>query len=137
MQARGKVSDFFVEQPVDQGVNIFVARQAARASGDAPTDAIQAGAHATRLGGREHARPNERCGPRLRQPDVMRPEAMVDVDGAIDCLERWVRAAREASAPELMGALAARSAAGGPSGPRAHSALRRRPDGRASAPRSA
>ncbi len=98
----GHGADFFVQQPLDERVYVLVWRAHGCPVGEALGDAVEAVLELRLLGGRHNADPAERVHPRLARDDVLRPEAMMDGEAAVQRVERFARSQREAPAPHLM-----------------------------------
>ena len=104
MELGGHGAGLLVQQPVDHCVDVFVGRDWLRAVGDAQGHAIEPAAQCLRLVHGEDASLAECQRPGPRESHVVRPEAEVGADGAVDGVEQRRGAAGESTAPELMGA---------------------------------
>jgi hypothetical protein len=96
------VTDLRVQEPVDHRVYVFIGRERTFAGREPCRHTIQTGFDATALLERENACVPQRDSPRLGQPDVERPEAVVRPDRTIDGFERRGGAPAEPTTPELV-----------------------------------
>ncbi len=102
MQLGRDVADLGVQQPIDERVHVLVGRLRRLARFDSRGDGIQAALDRLALFERQHAGAPERYRPRLREPDIVRPEAEIDADGAVDLLEQRAGPGGKPPTPELV-----------------------------------
>jgi len=95
-------ADFLVEQPLDEGVHVFVGRANGSAVREAIGDAVEPALELGFLRRRHDADAAEGVHPRFAREDVLRPEAMIDGEAAVQRVERFARTQREAPTPHLM-----------------------------------
>jgi len=103
IQLPGDRSDLFVEQPLDQGVDILVRCVHRRALAQPPGDALESPMQRGDLVIGEHAGAAEPGGPGLGDPDVLRPHALIDRQAAVQPVEGVRRGVREPPAPHVVG----------------------------------
>ncbi len=102
MELGRDVADLVVEQPVDERVHVLVRGNRRGAGAEADGHRIEPALELAALLEREDAGVPERDGPGLGELDVERPEAEIDVDGAVERVEFGRGIAGEAAAPELV-----------------------------------
>ena len=95
-------ADLFVQQPLDQRVDVFVRGAHGGAVGEPLGDAVEPLEQRGLLGGGEHAHAAQRVDPRLARRDVLGPQPVVHGQAAVQRLQRLARAEGEAPTPHLV-----------------------------------
>jgi len=83
VQLAGNRTHLGVEQPLDEGVHVFVRRADGGSIGELVGNAIEAREQLRLFRGRHHTRAAQRVHPRFASEDVLWPEAMIDGKGAV------------------------------------------------------
>ncbi len=100
--ARGG-ADFFVEQALDERMDVFIRGAGRGAVGEAFGDAVEAVEQLGFFFGRQHADTAEGVNPRLAGRDVLRPQPVIHRETAVQGVERFGGTERKAAAPHLIG----------------------------------
>jgi len=102
VQLAGETTHLVVEQALHESVHVFVWGADRGAVGELIRYAIETAKQLRFFMGSDNSSPAERVHPRLARGDVLRPEAMIDGEAAIQRVERLARPESEASAPHLV-----------------------------------
>ena len=96
-------TDLFIEQPLDQRVDILVGRTGRGAVRQTLGHAIQPVQELQLFRRRQYADPTQGVHPRLAGGHVLRPQAVIYGEAAIQRVERFARSQVEAAPPHLVG----------------------------------
>ena len=102
VQLAGHRADFLVQQPLDERVHVFVGSACRGPVGQPLGHAVQPLEHPPFLPRQQHAHAAESVDPRLARRDVLRPEAVVHRETAVQRVERLARSQREPATPHLV-----------------------------------
>jgi hypothetical protein len=102
VQLAGHGAHFFIEQALDERVHVFVGGTSGRTISETIGDAIEPLLELGFFGGRHDPHAAEGVDPGLARHDVLRPEAVIDGEAAVQRVERLARTQREAPTPHLM-----------------------------------
>ena len=96
-------ADFFVEQALDERMDVLIGGAGRGAVGEPLGDAVEAVEQLGFLFSRQHADAAEGVNPRLAGGDVLRPEPVIHRETAVQGVERFGGPEREAATPHLVG----------------------------------
>src|SRR5690606_3964903 len=102
----GDVADLFVQEPLDEGVDVLILRVLRRTRFDAGGHAAQPLVQGARLVRGQHARPEEPLDPRPAPLDVLAPETVIHRKAAVQLIQRRRGSYTETAAPEPVRRLA-------------------------------
>ncbi len=102
MQLAGERTHLFVQQPLDERVDVLVLCVGGLALLKPLANAREAAIERGGFGAREHADAQQRLHPRTAAFDVFAPDPAVDGEAAVQLVEARRRGALEAAAPQAM-----------------------------------
>ena len=102
VQFRRDRTGFFMQEPVNHGMNIFVGWNGLRTGGNTCGNTLQSRIKCLAFLTREHTSVPQTQRPGARQSNVMRPQPKICRDGAIDCVQQRRWTARKSASPQLV-----------------------------------